>query len=97
MDLEVIPVAVTVGTSCSVAHEVVVGVGDPEACWSLICVEEAHGPLDHHDEIVRDEVLPLYAVLHENSMAHDVVADVVIDGQVLDRVQGGHAVIAPVH
>jgi len=39
MNLKIIPVAISIWASCVIIYEIVVRIGDPEACWSLISIQ----------------------------------------------------------
>ena len=65
------------GRSCAVVSaENVVRVGDPEAGWSLVSVEEAVGGAHVDHEVVLDEVVSLNGVLQEDSVAHSLVGNI---------------------
>lgn len=76
--MQIEPETVSIGTSSMIIIEVVVRVSDPEAGWSLIRVEQAHTSLSVYDEIVRNVVLCLDGILYENSMALDVVSNIIL-------------------
>ena len=86
------PEAVCIGTGGVVSHEDVVWVADPERSRGLVCVKQApRAPRAHH-EVLLDDVLGFNGVLQENSVAHNVVNNVVFHRQVRDRVDGDCAV-----
>jgi len=87
MDLEVIPVAVSIRASCVVASEVVVRIGDPETSWSLISVEQTPGSHRLHDKVVMNLVVSLDSVLDENVVALDSVNDVLLKPEVAGSVE----------
>ena len=70
----------------------VVWVGDPDAGWGLIGVQETPGASDVNDEIVLDQVLGLSGIFDEDGVAHSVVGDVVLDAQVVDAMDGHSSV-----
>jgi len=64
-----------------VSSEVVVWVCDPETGWSLISIEQAHGSLGHHDQVVVNLVVPFNSIFNENVMSHDIVHHVLFNSQ----------------
>lgn len=77
MDLQIIPVAVSVRATAAIFDEVVVRTSDPVAGWRLIRVEKGPAPLGHNDAVLLDQVLLLDSILNEDDMTFDIVANVV--------------------
>lgn len=56
-----------------IASEDVVGVCDPEACWSLVSIEETVRCTRVDDEIVLNQVISLNSIFNKDGMAHRFV------------------------
>jgi len=55
-----------------IIDEVIVWIGDPEAGWSLVGVEQTPGSLCHDDEISGDIIVSFNTILDENIVAHSI-------------------------
>lgn len=93
MHLGVIPVTVSVGSSSVVASHDVVGVSDPDASWGLIGVEQTPGTSCVDNQIVLNEILGLSSILNEDSVAHVLVCDVVLDSEVVHTMNRHSSVV----
>ena len=76
MFLKIIPVAVAIRATTMVVDEVVVWIGDPEASWGLISVEQAVGSTSIDDQIVLDQVLGLNSILDEDGVTHGLISNI---------------------
>lgn len=75
-----------------VVDEIVVWVGDPEAGWRLICVQERPTSLGLHDQVSFDVVLLFNGVLDEDDVTFDIVSNVVDESHVMRTVKGESSV-----
>jgi len=82
VDLQIVPVAVSIRACCMVASKVIVGIGDPETGWGLICVQKTPRTLGHYNKVVVDLVVAFNSILNEHVVAHDVVDNVLEDSEV---------------
>lgn len=86
-----------VGTSRRrVVADGVVGIGDPEGCGSDVIVQQAGALFDKHGQVMLQDVPRLYAILHEESPAHDVIDDIVLHQQPMSVVDVHGPVERPV-
>jgi mannitol/fructose-specific phosphotransferase system IIA component len=92
MNLEIIPIGISVGTTASVADEVVEWMSDPEAGWTLISVEETPRSLGLDDTVLLDVVLGLNCILNEHSMALDLIGNVLLESQVMSTMDSESSV-----
>jgi len=76
MLLKIVPVSVSVRTGCMVIDEVIVWIRDPEACWSLVGIEQTPRSLCHRDEISGDIVVSFNTILDEDIVTHGIVNNI---------------------
>lgn len=88
MDLQIIPIAIAVGTTTPILDKVVVGVRDPEASRRLIRIEQRPTPLSHDDAVFVNIVLLFDSVLNENDVTFDVVSYIVDQPHIVCTVEG---------
>ena len=63
MIIEVVPEAISSGSSCRISDEGVLGVGDPEGGRNLVSVEEGGGASREDAEVSDVAIVGLYSVL----------------------------------
>lgn len=93
MLLQVEPVAVSIRTSSVIVSEDVIWVSDPERSRCLVSVKETVRGSRVYDQVSIDQIFSLCSVFNEDSVSHDVVGHVVLDGQVVNAVQSRSTVV----
>lgn len=88
MDLQIIPIAITVGTTATILDKVVIRVSDPEASWCLIRIEQRPTSLSHDDAVMVYIVLLFNSILNENDVTFDVVSNIVDQPHIVCTVEG---------
>jgi len=92
MLLEIIPITISIGTSCMISNEIVVWIGDPEASRSLVSIKQTPRPFGHHDQIAFNMVSPLDTILNEDCVSFGVVGNILNDSQIFGSVDGESSV-----
>ena len=93
MSLKIIPEAISIRSSGMVSNENIVWVSYPEACRSLISVEQAPRSLGLDDQVILDVVVGLNSILNKHSVALDFVSNVIFKPQVVSSVKGKSSVV----
>lgn len=71
VDLQIVPIGVPVRATNPILDEGVIGLSDPEACWSLICVESRPRSFNLDQTVPLQPVLLFDGILDENIVALD--------------------------
>jgi len=75
-----------------ISSEDIVWVGDPEACWGLIRVQQTPRFLGQDGKIVLKVILGLSGIFNEESMALNVERNVLSYSEIVDTVNGAGSV-----
>lgn len=94
MSLKIIPESISVRSSSVVSNEYVIWMSDPEACGSLICVQKTPRSNGLDDQIFFNVVVSLNGIFNEDSVALDLVSNVVFESQVMGSVEGESSIIS---
>ena len=91
--LQVEPEAIPWRACGVIADKDVVWVGDPEAGWGAVGVEQAERGFDRGNKVMLNSILGLDCILDEHSMSHSVVIHVPQDSQVVHAVNCRTAIV----
>jgi hypothetical protein len=87
MNLEIIPIGISVRSTDSVLNEGVVRGSDPETSWGLISVQSRPRSLDLDDTVSNQLILLLNGILNEDVVTLDRVTNVVHNSHVVSTME----------
>ena len=93
MLLKIVPVAIPVRTSCMISSKNIVWMSDPEGSRSLISVEKTPRLFSQYSKIIFDQIVLLYCIFNEESVAFCVVCNIPLNSQVVNCMESDSSVI----
>jgi len=75
-----------------IAYKVIIWISNPEACWSLISVEQTPRPFSFHDKIIFNHISLFDSVFDKDCVTLSVEGEIVYQPQVLGAMDGESSV-----